>query len=450
MKALVREQHLSKIFFLALAALVLCIVPLYRYFFYDGYASQENTYFHMRMSETIFSGIFSADPAVVMETSYFFDPFDALLGISRFFIGTHAALLLPFILGIITLFFVYLTIAEYIPSAKQQLIAGIFLLSCPLTITLFTHATSYGFIAFLMSAGIYFYNRKTWLAYIILPLLCFYSLYHSIVAILFLLLLKKKPFALSVCLVILAGIFSFLRHDSFQFQIPSLLILIQQLFSDFGSSFGLSIFGILLACFGLSTIQKKELWIVLCISILFIFVSPLYAIYFIPLLAYSASYGFFSLLERQWSLSHLQNIAVLLLILGILFSATSMISRIAQENPTPLHIQGLVWLGKNIEDKTIILTDKQYGFMAEYFTHQQVLFDKNTPVTNIPLETSFIFYAKNPEQTTTLLDRYHIDYIIIFSETPHAQLSNYLLTKENFKKIFENSEITIWKIEGPL
>ncbi len=454
MKAHATEKKLSVILLFTLAFLLLSIVPLYRLFFYEGFAPGYTYYYHMRIGSYMLNhGIPPLDPAVTSITSYYFDWFDLITGITQIFHETYGVLFLPFILGIMTLFFFTSLLAQHTYSSRYILLAGIFFISCPLCLTIFTEPSSLGFIAFLLAGGMYFFFKKNnwhYLAYFFFPLLSVYTLFHSIIIIGFLFCFgykqKKEVWILSSIISIISIALFFYRGQVIQIQIPALLILIQQLFSDVGGTLGLSIFGILLAVQGITACQTPKKYIFLGTGILFFsfIISPFYLLYLLPLLAKAMTDGFFSLLERKWSLQYLQNITLFLLMLGILFSTTSAISRIAISGPSLQTIHALEWLEKNSYSNAIILTDKQRGFMVEYLTHRRVIADKHTLFENIPPEIYDMYLIKNSEEILLRLEKYQIDYLIFFSNT--ADDPAFLKTRENFKKILETNDIRIWSV----
>ncbi|MFA6888240.1 MAG: hypothetical protein WC254_01970 [Candidatus Woesearchaeota archaeon] len=456
MKVHANERTLSFSLFFIFLILLLSIIPTYRYIYHAAWPSEENSYYHIRMAEYVLTnGIPFTDPAVISQTLYFFDPFDILLGLFSTIIGTHlASLFLPFILGIITLYFLYTLISSLFSSSKTSLISGIFLITCPLVLTLFSQATELGFIACLFSIGIYIIlkTEKPILAYIPFILLSFYDIFHSIIIIGFLICFcyhkKKHVLVLTGIITGISIVLFFYRHESMHVQIPMLLPIIQQLLSDLGGNYGFSIFAIFLTILGISTdyFARKHVGLIILIIGFSMFISPIYLLYLIPYITISSTRGFFSLLQREWKLQYLQNIVLFLLVLGIIFSTTSTISRIATRGPSPEIIQGLTWLEENSFDNSIIFTDKQQGFIVEYITHRRVMFDKNTPLESIPNDVYSLLLTKNTEEALIILEKYQIDYIILFSETPHPSLLLVLKSTENFKKVFENNDISIWSV----
>lgn len=452
MKVHVSEKKISYTLLFILAFLLLAIVPLYRLFFHEGLASGDTSFYHKRMGAYILShGIPSHDPAVTSATLYYFDTFDILIGIMQAVHETYGILFASLFLGMLTLFFFISLLSQHF-SPRYVLLTGIFFVSCPLFLRIFTEQTSLCLITFLLAAGIYFFKKKNrwhYLAYVFFPFLSFYTLFHSIIAIGYLFCFgyhkKKEVWILTGIIGILSLAVFFSRGQTIQIHMPAFLLLIQQLFSDAGGRFGLSIFGILLAIQGIAVqhIEKKYIALGIAIILFSFFISPLYLLYILPLLAKMMTDGFFSLLERRWSLSYLQNVALFLLLIGVLFSTTSTISRIATAEPSLQTIHALEWLEKNSYSNAIVLTDKQHGFLVEYLTQRRVIADTHTPPENIPQDIYDIYSMKNADDALALLESYQVDYLIFFSEQNEPL---FLKNRENFKKIIETDDIQIWSV----
>ncbi len=103
-----QQQYSTSLLFL-FSILILSIIPVYRTLFYNGLPPGETVYSHMYLGNYILEqGVPSLDPTVALSRPYFFDLFDLLLGIFGSIIGMNlAALALPFLLGLVTLFFCY-------------------------------------------------------------------------------------------------------------------------------------------------------------------------------------------------------------------------------------------------------------------------------------------------------------------------------------------------------
>jgi hypothetical protein len=470
-----KEQKLSWRLFLLFSVLVLSILPLYRYQNYGGWPIGELVYDHTRLGKAFFAlEIPHTDPGVVASVSYLFDPFDLLIGAFGALFGLRfAALLLPSLLGIITLILLYKIVSQFLPSPQYHLLAGLFVLTNPVFLAVFSEATNLTVIATALTSGAYFFLRKDhlWkLSFLFFGLLFFYPLFHALLAIPLLLMLstarEKKKHAFILSLFLIAGIIIslFMKNNFFYISTPSLLSFIQQLFSDLGGKFGFSVFGMFLSLLGVFYLieQKKITYSVIfsiIITLFFVtFISPVYSIYFLPLMSIAATYGFFNLLNREWKLQPLQNMTLFLLILGVVFSGTSVISRNATASPSSEEISALLWLQDNSYENAIILTSEKYAALTATVTERRVLLDRRSSMdprySDLTTDVENLYRTRKIDVATALLEKYQIDYIIVFSEMKQGLTWNsenegllfVLENGENFKKVFENNKVIIWSV----
>ncbi len=470
-----KEQKTSWRLFLLFSVLVLSLLPLYRYQNYGGWPIGEMVYDHTRLGKSIFTaGIFDSDPGIVASVSYLFDPFDIFIGAFGIFFGIRfAALFIPSLLGFITLILLYKILSQFLPSPRYHLLAGLFVLTNPLFLAIFSEATNLTFISTFVTTGIYFFLRKNrfWiLSFFFFAVLFFYPLFHALLVIPLLLILssdherKKNAFTLSLFLIVGIILSLFIKNNFFYISAPSLFVFIQQLFSDLGGKFGFSVFGMFLSLLGAFYLieQKKMNNTVILITILILpfimFISPIYSIYFLPLMSIAATYGFFSLLKREWKLRSLQNMTIFLLILGVIFSGTSVISRNATAAPSSEEISALLWLQDNSYENAIILTAEKYAALTATVTERRVLVDRKSSMDprylDLIQDINILYTTRKIDVATTLLEKYQIDYIVIFSEMREGIIWNrenegllfVLENGENFKKVFENNKVTIWSV----
>ena len=470
-----KEQKKSWRLFFLFSILVLSILPLYRYQNYGGWPIGELVYDHTRFGKAFINlEILDSDPGVVASVSYLFDPFDLLIGVFGMLFGIRfAALLLPSLLGIITLILLYRILGQFLPSPRYHLLAGLFVLTNPVFLAVFSEATNLTFISTVVISGIYFFLRKDrlWkLSFLFFAALFFYPLFHALLVIPLLLLVstgyekKRNAFMLSLFLIVGIIISLFIKNNFFYISNPPLLLFIQQLFSDLGGKFGFSIFGMFLSLLGaFYLIEQKKIthsliFIIALILLFIIFISPIYGIYFLPLMSIAATYGFFSLLKREWKLRSLQNITLFLLILGIIFSGTSVISRNATAAPSSEEISALLWLHDNSYENAIILTAEKYAAITATVTERRVLVDRKSSANplydDLIQDIEKLYMTRKIDVVSVILEKYQIDYIVVFHDmkeglvwnSDHEGLLFVLENGENFKKVFENNKVTIWSV----
>ena len=473
-----KEVSHSFILFFLFSLLTLSIIPIYRIQHFDAWPPGDLVYSHMRMGQYIFdNGFPEQNPSLLLETPFHFDPFDLVLGLfGTIFSYKIAALLLPALLGLFTLFFLYKILGLFFLHPKQHLLAGLFCLTNPVFLTLFTEATNLTFITFCLAAGSYFFiqkDRSQYVAPLFFGMILFYGSAHIILTILLLLTLGKissKPtygnclsFIFVVCLIVQF----FLSSLELQMVFPPYLILLQQLLSDFGGKFGISVFALFISIFGAYTFWAERkikasfsAFLFLFSTLFFTFFSAsYYSLYFILPITVFATTGFFSLLRREWKMEHLRNLTIFLLMLGIIFSATSTISRTASLNPNPEMMQALLWLKENSYENAIILTSEKYANPVTYATERRVIYDKLAAAAPenelIVEEVQRLLHTRDINEALSLFEHYQIDYVIVFSDMRSGLIwdSNeeglvfVLENGKNFKKVLENNNVAIWSVQ---
>ncbi len=473
-----KETSYSFVLFFLFSFLTLSIIPLYRVQHFESWPPGDLVYSHMRMGQYIFSNGFpEQNPSLLLEVPFHFDPFDLVIGLfGTLFSYKIAALFLPALLGLLTLFFLYKLLGLFFPHPKQHLLAGLFCLTNPVFLTLFTEATNLTSIAFCLAAGSYFFiqkDRSQYLAPLFFGMILFYGSAHILLTIILIFSLGKMTSKLKygnllsllflLCLIV-QFFFSSLK---LQILFPALITLFQQLFSDFGGKFGISVFALFISVFGVyafwterkTRIPLSLFFFILTALFFTLFSAAYYSLYLILPLSFFATTGFFSLLRRQWKMENLRSLTVFLIVLGIIFSATSTISRTASLDPTPEMMDALLWLKENSYENAIILTSEKYANMVSSTTERRVIYDRIAAAAPenelIVEEVQRLFHTRDIDEALSLFEHYQIDYVIVFTDMSSGLVwgSNeegllfVLQNGKNFKKVFENNNVAIWSVE---
>jgi len=232
--------------------------------------------------------------------------------------------------------------------------------------------------------------------------------------------------------------------------------------SDFGSFYGFSVFMLILAFMGFFILwtQKKKYFLFL-ITLIILIVSSLYFpfvnIFSNYIFSFLAAITLLAIIRRKWQHRIIKNATLILIFCGLLFSTTSFINRLTENEPKPEQVESLIWLSKYSKQGEVILSHYSNGFFIEYFAKRPVVMDEMF-VYAPDLEERFndtntIFYSRSLEQTTSLLDKYNVKYIWIDKKmnsglvwTKKDQGLLFLFrNKETFKNIYSYSEIEIWE-----
>lgn len=473
-----KETSYGFFLFFLFSFLTLSIIPLYRIQHFESWPPGDLVYSHMNLGQYILThGFPEQNPSFLLEVPFHFDPFDILLGIfGMLFSPKIAALLVPILLGLFTLFFSYKLLELFFSYPKQQLLAGLFCLTNPVFLTLFTEATNLTFITFCLASGSYFFmqkDRTQYAAPFFFGMILFYGPAHIFLTTLLIFSLGKitqkhkfsnlLSFIFLICFIALL----FFRTSQFPIFFPALMTLVQQLFSDFGGKFGLSIFAFFISSFGIYTFftERKirvlfSLFFFILTALFFtLFSASYYSLYLILPVSFFATTGFFSLLRRSWKIENLRSLTAFLIVLGIIFSATSTISRTASFEPTPQMMDALIWLKENSYENAIILTSEKYANTVTYATQRRVIYNKiaaASPENELVVEeVRRLFHTRDIDEALSLFEHYQIDYVIVFSDMSSGLVwdSNeegllfVLENGKNFKKVFENNNVAIWSVQ---
>lgn len=470
-----RQQQYSALLLLLFSIFMLSIIPLYRLFYYAGLPPGETVYSHMFFGKVIAEyGIPSVDPAIAFQRAYHFDLFDMLLGIFGQLIGMNiAALMLPFFLGLLTIFFCY-RLFLLLLSPKQALLASVFLVSSPVFITIFSEATNMTLLLPILCGGFLFFFQKNWtkyLSFVFFGLVFFSGSIHIFLALLLLLCFSKsilvknpssdrKYMLLLFLFMLLLGSLSF-RGIHIQVHSPQLFDIIQNFFSDLGGIFGFSVFTVVLTFLSIPALWRKKMlspllcFFFLVLFFLIFFISPLYVFYLVPFFALGALFGFEQLVRHQWKLEYLSRITLFLFILGILFSATSTVSKIAKDDPTPEIISAFSWLEQHSDENAIVYTSPSASSWVAYGSNRRVLLDKKSMGLNNTLlaDNQILLSTRHIEEALSLFEKYNVEYVAVVHDLSDDSWSmnnaNLLFLLENsphFKLVFQNDRVEIWSV----
>ncbi len=471
-----KKQKIICITMLFLFSLVLfSIVPSFRLKEYAGWPYGSESYYHMRIAEYILKeGIPEKDPNTILPIRYAFDPFQIVLGlVGKAFGMKNTAIMLPVLLGLGTIFFLYALLAIVFPIFKQRLLATIFIAASPIFLTIFSQVSNIAWIIFLIAAGFWCFLRDDklqWLSLLFFPLLFFYDPFHTMIAMLLLLYVgweqkkrKKLYFLWSILGMGLLWII-WTKKIVVSIKIIGFLELLQVLLADLGAVLGMSLFGIILGAIGLSYLSQerkitwKECGLFLFLLLLTLFRSNEFAVYLNIGVAILAARGFLELAKKEWKLQDLRKITLFLLLLGIVYSGTTTVARHAIEFPDAETMQALQWLETESDENATLLTAPEYGFVVEQATKRMVLLDENGLAIEegqrLQKQIETVFHARQKETALDILEQYQVDYILIFEEMTAGKVWNkkdegllFILEHEkNFKRVFENNKVIIWRV----
>lgn len=459
---------------LLLAIIILLIIPLIRFYYFDSILLGQTPYYHARMAQHIQDkGIPPKDP--LMPRPYILNPYHLLLAATSYFFGVYlSSILIPFLLGILSVILFYLILDKLNLEPLKKVLTIAILIASPAFIYTFSTSNSYALPIFLLLLAFYLFiqEKKLFLilSALLFILLSLFSPINSIIAIflLFSYSINNKPKLKNFyCILPLIILISLLSHLPFylRYGLPQKItfissnILINSI-SDLGGTMGFGVFNLLLIAIGLYVIWKikKQLipYSLLFILILTSFYLSHTNLYLNFIFAILAGHGFLTLLKMKWSIKLIKTLTTIILICGLVFSSISYINRISLLPPDKPIINSLEWFAS--QPPGIVLSHYTNGFWIETIGKKPVLLDplpSYLPSPNIRFNHSAkIFYSRNLAKTKALLNSYNISYIWINA----AMLQGQVWTKEQqgllflfrnnetFKNIYHSKDVEIWKV----
>ena len=233
--------------------------------------------------------------------------------------------------------------------------------------------------------------------------------------------------------------------------------------SDFGASFGLSVFGIILAFLGVFSNWKKGYRFMLMFFVSFLMFlagflfSPL-VVYLNFILVVFAGFGLLTMLDRKWESNVIRNFSVLILVAGLIFSGLSYITVLSRMGPSNDVLHSLEYLGGNANDNDIVLSHYSNGFWISGISGKKVVIDgdffyKNN-LDEVNNEVVEIFNSRDFKRSRELFDKHSVDYVWISKnmkeglvwDNEEQGLLFLLEFSGDFKRVYRNDEVEIWKV----
>lgn len=488
----------NRIFLLLLiiGAILLSSISLIRFEYYENKSLfTEDSYFNLRLSKMIIESgkIPEYDPL-----SYGGRPFAyytgwplALAVFSKAFRASieTASIILPVLLGILTLLLLGLTIKKFTKDNNVRNLSLLILALSPPFLYLFSSSNAFAGIVFLSALGFYLmtFDRVIhWIiAIILLSLISYFNIFAAaFLSILFLIYLlavlrrKTRYFFIYVLLVLAINIHYFYRlitnygmpeRVNFNVIQNAVNFNYQTLFSDLGGKFGLSIFSIILLFLGIYVLwtYKKYKFILVYSTIFLLTLLSVYfnfiIFYLNILIAIIGSLGLIKLINRRWESRLIKNLSFVVIVIGIVFSGINFINQLALSEPTIKQMEALDYLSSKSSDYTTIFSYYERGYWFNYINKKNVM-DSDffyAPKINERWYDSVQLLNSNDLKTTLrVLNKYDIEYIWLdagirgrFYGKDEISLLYQLRNDPRFKLMYRNFdkehrvEVEIYKYE---
>ncbi len=334
-------------------------------------------------------------------------------------------------------------------SRKLTFLFQLFLVFSPTFIFTYSTLSYYSFFVFLSLIGFSLLRTRRWKYVATIPFLlaCFFDVFSTLLlflAITFYLQNKGKNNKYLYALMFLVLIGSMLWQPLILGPFQEMNIL-RDFVSDLGGFSGISFFTLILALIGLGDAWKNKSYLSLYIFVPLTVAGFLYnTIAIFPLtiiLCFFAALGFDKLFYKQWEFKGLKKFAVLIVILGILFSSLSYLDRIEQFSVSKEEQEALEWLQGDISLDETFLSDFESGFYVEYFTNRK-------PISYSQKEIEKLLSATYVDELFPSLEEEMVSAVYVTSSMrqtlPKKQGLLFLLKNERFKLSLEAEKAEVW------
>ena len=359
----------------------------------------------------------------------------------------------PVLFGFLSLI-VFLFILKELKIEDKVIFASLcVLVLSPSFIYLFGVGSSLCFGVFLFLLSLLFllkgWDLLSGLGFLTLVFVNLFFAYFSVL-LLFLLYFKKRKKVYLLWSVLVFGVVYLLYGFDFGFirSVDYKLFL-----SDFGGEYGLGLFSLIAAIFGFFVLwRKKYSNLFTYMSIFCVFVLSLYfyeAIFILNFfICFFAGLGIVGLFKRQWESDLIKQFTLLILILGILFSGLSYVSRSGELYPNSGYLEGLDALGDGV-----VFSSISNGHLISYNGNKNY-WDENVYGMDISLleeDAYTLLHSTSEEETISIIDKYDISYIYLDSfDIEELGDGGFLLlvrrADSSFEEIFNNGIVAVYEV----
>ncbi|MBD3313301.1 hypothetical protein GF345_02565 [Candidatus Woesearchaeota archaeon] len=445
----------------------------------DGNATimGEEPYYHALAAESIGGkSSIQREPPLSSDEYIHITPYHLLIAGTSNITGMDFALrMIPLICGIFSgvLFFLILKrlgLNDFISKASVVLLA-----SAPVFVFSFI-ATQDSFAIVLSLAGAYFFlkNKRfgVILSALFFGLASMFSLFNMLLIIVSLLAFsfsQKKMQRRSMFLMMISLIAYSINPGPIFYNLfmlsPNAL---KQAISDIGGILGIGIFYAILALIGFALTWKdigkyKAVYAVLAFFAAgFYFAGSHILMYANFIIAFLAAVALERLNQRKWDMQMIKNFTFFIIACGILFSFISYSARISLMPPNQEIEEGLIWLGDNSREDSIVASHYSNGYYIEYYSRLEALIDSSMLHHERPesvfLDAYDLFHATEMGRARAIIERYDIKYIMITDDMVRGDvwqedgegLLRLLDNKEVFSMAYDSDEIEVWRYIEPL
>ncbi len=466
------KSYANKIAVVLLAVIVLGMPILVRGINnFDG----ADPYFNQRLADLLEKDkLPDIDPLSFASRPFFYPigtPF-VLYYIERLIPDNIALNFMPFVLGILTILLMFPILKRLGFGDKVILIANTALVFSPPFIYNFSIFNMFTIPVFLNILAVYLFlldNRRlnivSVLIFLIIP---FFGYIHVIFSLIFLFIygLKTKNVRLLIIGIILLTGLAYFSQLSSGLGVASAEerdILLRAV-SEFGGNLGISLFSILILFFGLKHLWKdkyrhKEVYISLMILFLLFLFNQRSGIYLVMVMSPIISLGILEINNSKWESGIIKHLTIILLISGLIFAGLSFLSKMPQLPPNQEMIDSLEFIMDGTNPGDVVFSHQFNGILINSIGKRPNVIDMNSAfaprVKERLKDSKVLFYSRDFEITKSIIEKYNIKYIYITPEMKNGLVWNepeegllFVLefSGNNFKRVYNNNEIEVWRV----
>lgn len=348
------------------------------------------------------------------------------------------AKLLPIMLGIISLLLFYGVLRKSGFSYDIIIISTLTLIISPSFIYLFGTLNAYAFTSFLLLLALYLMTqKKEMLSILVLYLMPLFGIVQALLGLLLILIYFPKNKKLKMFLIALPSLALLYFSPKILPGYNTIII------SDFGGRYGLGLFIILLATFGLKHLWQKKYkhmltYATILLLCLFSFIDIRVLAYLNFILAVIAALGLVALIKSEWRSGLIKQLSVLIMIYGLIFSGLSYINFLSQDPPNQEVLEMIEYL-KIIPDGRVFSQASRESWIE--YSGKSFTTDND------------LFYTRSINQALEIINTKKIKYLWIDQEMEEKiwgdedqGLLFLLKYSKNFKKNRINNYVTLWEV----
>jgi|GEM_PF-6624486 len=444
---------MKKYALLILLAIIMLALPWHlRLAQENTFMAGDETYYHANVAKDLadfgFSGLHFSN-----FLDYSIQPYQIVLAISYKLIGSISFKIIPLIFALLSFILFIVLIQKFsFPKNTKLWMLSIFALS-PAFISLGFYNLPFAFeLSLILLSLIILQTKYPFFAapfLIIAGINSIPAAIASIFSLAFFAILEKQKRKTSIILSFIPLMSLILLPYKF-LQTFNLL----SYFSDLGGIFGFGAFQlILLLICAILLWPKKQYALFFAVSfflLLAIFVPTLLP-FTLPVISILCGYSLAFLFTRKWEMPSLRTLTLFVIFLGILFSAISHATTIAQDSPSTKFITTLQQFNSGK-----VLSAEYYGPWIKFSGHDPLLNTYRTYTSQKQKDDmNKILFNTELETTKQLLDDYKVDYVIITQEMrkglvweeDNFGLAFLVNNNETFKRIPTENNIEIYQVK---